>query len=352
MDIIFTTIKLIQIFSNILSRKFKLAGGGSVIYADKDIAHEIVNKVRIGGLWSGEVDMLSKSGRKFIVLLRVDAIIDESGATVGLVGMHTDITERKRAELTIQQQNNQLKELNAAKDKFFSIIAHDLKSPFSGFLNLTEIMATESKDFTQSEFIDFSQSLNESAVNLYKLLENLLEWASMQQGIMNFNLKTHNLFSLTSHSVVSILERAGQKGISIINQVDESINVSADEKMINTVFRNLISNAVKFTRKNGSITLDARSTENGMIEISVRDTGIGISEKELKKLFKIGEKVGSMGTDNELSTGLGLLLCKEFIEKHGGKIWVESEEKKGSTFFFTLTGSYTKYPVSEPGVNK
>jgi signal transduction histidine kinase len=230
----------------------------------------------------------------------------------------------------------QLSEINAQKDKFFSIIAHDLRNPMHGFLNLTMMMATESKDFTIAEFAKFSQALHDSAVNLHRLLENLLDWSIMQQGKMDFNLQKQNLSSMVSQNISTIIDNIKQKGISIINQVKDSIDVSVDEKMINTVLRNLLSNAVKFTRKDGTIKVNAKSSENGMIEISVSDTGVGISDVDMHRLFKIGEKVSSKGTDNEPSTGLGLLLCKEFVEKHGGKIWVESKENEGSTFYFTL----------------
>ncbi|MCX6149556.1 MAG: PAS domain S-box protein [Ignavibacteriales bacterium] len=265
-----------------------------------------------------------------------NAYMEIEGGKNVLLSIFRDISVRKLSELIIQQQNNQLQELNASKDKFFSIIAHDLKSPFQGFLNLTKIMATESQDFTISEFAEFSQALNESAVNLYKLLENLLDWATIQQGKKPFNLQRLNLKTMVTQNISTNMDRAKQKGISIINQVEDSINVSADEQMINTVLRNLISNAVKFTRKDGTITVNAKPIENEMIEISVIDTGIGISDKDLKRLFKIGEQVSSKGTEGESSTGLGLLLSKEFVEKHNGNIWVDSKENVGSTFYFTL----------------
>ncbi|MCX6149562.1 MAG: PAS domain S-box protein [Ignavibacteriales bacterium] len=281
-----------------------------------------------------ELHGIHKNGKEFPLELSLAEWETSNGKF--FTGIIRDITQRKQAENEIQKHNIQLSEINAAKDKFFSIIAHDLKSPFLGFLNLTEIMATESQDFTISQFAEFSQALNESAVNLYKLLENLLDWATIQRGKMDFNLQKHNLSKLVSQSISTIMDRAKQKGISIINLVEDSIKVSADEKMINSVFRNLLSNAVKFTRKDGTITVNAKSIDNGMIEISVSDTGVGISKDVVVKLFKVGEKIGSKGTEGELSTGLGLLLCKEFIEMHNGKIWVESKEEIGSTFYFTL----------------
>lgn len=247
-----------------------------------------------------------------------------------------DITDRKQAEEEIKRTNEELIKINAEKDKFFSIIAHDLRSPFSGFLGLTEIMAENTHTFSQPELADFSRLLNESARKLYQLLENLLEWAQMQKGSMSYTPKELSLSVTVAENVEHINLRAIQKGISIINEVGENQKVFADEKMISTILRNLLSNAVKFTRKGGKVTVSSKVISNDRIEISVNDTGIGISDTNIDKLFKIDEKVSSIGTEGEASSGLGLLLCKEFVEKHGGRIWVESELGKGSTFSFTL----------------
>ncbi|MDP3148538.1 MAG: CHASE domain-containing protein [Ignavibacteria bacterium] len=248
-------------------------------------------------------------------------------------------TERKREELIIQQQNDQLQELNATKDKFFSIIAHDLRSPFQGFLSMTEMMVENIGDFSEEELVKYLGELNKSTQNLYKLLQNLLDWAQLKKGSFDFTPKEFSLSATVSACIEHINKRAIQKGITIITEVAEDQKVFVDERMINSIFGNLLSNAVKFTRSEGKVTVKANNLSNGMVEISVEDSGVGMSERTLNKLFKIDEKVGSKGTDGELSTGLGLLLCKEFIEKHSGKIWVESEEGKGSTFNFTLPGN-------------
>jgi len=253
-----------------------------------------------------------------------------------VLGISRDITERKRAENEIKEKNEQLIKLNAEKDKFFSIIAHDLKGPFNGFLNLTELMADSNEKFSPDEFIEYSKLLNEAARSLYKLLENLLEWAQVQKGAINFTPKDSDLSKMVSQSIETIFQRALQKRISIINEIVHAQKVYADEKMISTVLRNLLSNAVKFTRTDGKAIVKSGSFDNDTIEVSVEDNGVGIAEKDIHKLFKIEEKVSSKGTDGESSTGLGLLLCKEFIEMHGGKIWVESELGKGSKFKFTL----------------
>ncbi|MFA6598267.1 MAG: transporter substrate-binding domain-containing protein [Ignavibacteriaceae bacterium] len=247
-----------------------------------------------------------------------------------------DITERKQSELIISQQNKQLHEVNATKDKFFSIIAHDLRSPFQGFLGMTKMMAENSGEFSTEESSKLSKEMNQSAENLFKLLQNLLEWARIQNGTMDFTPGDFVLKEIVDDNLEAIKQSAKQKGITITNEVTEELMVFVDERMLRSILSNLISNAVKFTRRGGEVTLKAKTVPNNLVEISVADTGIGLSESTLNKLFKIDEKVGRKGTDGEPSTGLGLLLCKEFVEKHGGKIWAESEKEKGSTFYFTV----------------
>lgn len=253
--------------------------------------------------------------------------------------MHTtarDITERKLAEEEIKIQNEKLLKLNAEKDKFLSIIAHDLKSPFQGFLNMTELMGESSDEFSAAEWVQNSKLLNKAAHNVYILLDNLLEWSKVKRGLIEYTPKELDLFKIVSESIDSISDRALQKGIAIITEIDNANLVFADERMISSVLRNLTANAVKFTRHGGKVTIKSARLGNGKIEIAVSDNGIGISEEKIAKLFKIEEKVGSLGTEGELSTGLGLLLCKEFIDIHDGIIWVESKENIGSTFSFCL----------------
>ncbi len=247
-----------------------------------------------------------------------------------------DITERKKEELIIQQQNEQLKELNSTKDKFFSIIAHDLRSPLHGFLGLTELMSTDIDNISTLEISTLAKEMNQSALNIFKLLQNLLNWARIQDGTIEFVPIYCNLKEMVNRIIETINPLAAKKGIIFLNRLPENQKVFADENMINTTLRNLLSNAIKFTNKGGQITINANLKENRLVEISVSDNGIGIPDDSVDKLFKIGEKVGSIGTDGEPSTGLGLILCKEFVEKNGGSIWVESEKGKGSTFFFTV----------------
>src|ERR1035437_830586 len=267
-------------------------------------------------------------------------------ANDNIIGIRTtvqDISNRKKAEeeisilaQTLRNSNEQLLKSISEKDKFFSIIAHDLKSPFLGFLGLTEMMSMQNEDFTKAELTENSKFMHESALTLFKLIENLLEWAQTQRGTISFTPQDLNLSDIAIQNIEIINQRALQTGITIINDVMVTEKVCVDIKMIDTILRNLLSNAVKFTRRDGKVIVRAKKTKGEMVEVSVSDTGVGISEEDIKKLFKIEEKVSSKGTDGELSTGLGLLLCKEFVEKHGGKIWVESEVGKGSKFIFTV----------------
>ena len=283
-------------------------------------------------------DVLLWNGVKISLELS-NTFLDIPGQQTLFLSVLRDVTERKQAEEGMKVRNEQLVKLNAEKDKFFSIIAHDLRSPFNGLLTLTELMSDSSENFTSEEFIENSNLLNEAANNLYKLLENLLEWAQVQRGSINFTPIDADLSKMVLQSIESVNQRALQKRITINNEIVGTQKVLADEKMIGTVLRNLLTNAIKFTRKDGKVIVKSERSNNGTIEISVEDNGVGMADKNIKRLFKIEEKVSSQGTDGEASTGLGLLLCKEFIEMHGGNILVDSKEGKGSKFSFTLQKS-------------
>ena len=248
-----------------------------------------------------------------------------------------DVTERKKAEAEIKLINEQLVKLNAEKDKFFSIIAHDLRGPFSGFLGLTELMAEELSSLTMDEIQVISVNLRNSATNLFRLLENLLQWAKMQRGKIPFDPEVIRLLPIVDESIATLLENAKRKEIEITYDIPDNLEIFADSNILQTVIRNLVSNALKFTHKGGKISVSAKATENKSVEISVKDSGIGMSREMVDDLFRLDAKTNRKGTEDEPSTGLGLLLCKEFVEKHGGKIWVESEEGKGTTFYFTIT---------------
>ena len=248
-----------------------------------------------------------------------------------------DITELKKSEEEIRLKNGQLNLLNAEKDKFFSIIAHDLRSPFNGFLGLTDILAEGLSDFSSDEIQKIAVALKNSATNLYMLLENLLEWSRMQRGLIIFDPEMFILKQKILGNLVSIIEDAYKKEITICYEIPDDIVVSVDDNMFGGIIRNLVSNAVKFTRKKGKITISANVKPNNSVEISITDTGIGMNKSMIDNLFRLDANISRKGTDGEPSTGLGLIICKDFIEKHGGKIWVESIEGNGSTFRFTIT---------------
>lgn len=260
----------------------------------------------------------------------------------------------KIIQYNLNQQNLLVEELSAAKDKlevinsekdkFFSIIAHDLRAPFNGFLGLTKIMAENITDFTLKEMQDMSHSMQKSAKNLFNLLENLLEWARMQRGVTEFKPEICSLDLLVKQIIDLSLEPAKQKNIRILNNIPVDCQIIADAPMLNSILRNLFSNAIKFTPKGGFVEIgitikkssDDWQSSDDYIIIYIKDSGIGMNSDTISKLFLIDQNVSSPGTENEPSSGLGLILCKEFVDMHGGKIWAESEEDKGSTFYFTV----------------
>jgi PAS domain S-box-containing protein len=247
-----------------------------------------------------------------------------------------DITDRKKAEAEIESKSNEVLRLMAEKDKFYSIIAHDLRSPFNVFLGFTQMMAEDLPRLRPEEIQLIAKMMRTSANNLYNLLENLLEWSRLQRGISNSNPKKLLLKKIITESISSVMPIANKKGIMVDIEIPGEITVFADENMLGSIVRNLTTNAVKYTEKGGNVSIAAKTVSGNSVEISVRDTGIGMSSTMVEDLFRLDVQTNRKGTDGEPSTGLGLLLCKDFIEKHGGKIWVESEEGKGSTFRFTL----------------
>ncbi len=253
------------------------------------------------------------------------------------------ISER---EAELQKSTLKLRELNATKDKFFSILAHDLRGPIGNFKLVSEMLHEEYDDFSEDERINFLRNMKDSSNNIYKLLENLLEWARSQSGNIIFEPREFNL-NYVVNSIKKLMKLSLEnKNIELINKLENEIDLIADPNLINTIIRNLLSNAIKFTPNGGKIEIGAvvipsndSKTSGNKINIYIKDNGVGMSEDKIKKLFKIEFNISTDGTNKEKGTGLGLILCKEFIEKHGGKIWVESEVGKGSTFYFSIPQS-------------
>lgn len=252
----------------------------------------------------------------------------------------TNLLQEKNRELEaankkLVESEHNLKDLNATKDKFFSIIGHDLRNPLNALIGFSELIAANSREFSKEDIHRYSVIINESAKNIHQLIENLLNWSRAQTGNIDFSPAHIPLSDFVSeiHKVLKI--NADNKNIRIDIDIPETIKVFADKNLLSTILRNLISNAVKFTTEGGKVFITAEE-DNGKILVSVTDTGIGMNQEQVDSLFTLGTSKSTPGTTKEQGTGLGLILCKEFIEMHDGEIWAESEQGKGSTFKFTI----------------
>ncbi|MCD6179303.1 MAG: CHASE domain-containing protein [Bacteroidales bacterium] len=246
-----------------------------------------------------------------------------------------DITEQKNAREKIIESEKRLKALNATKDKLFSIIAHDLKSPFNIILGYSDLLKSEYKQFEPHQRTKLINNIYESSKNAFNLVENLLLWANSQSDNIKLSKESLNLKKLIIESIEAHQFAAENKNITIEINVPPQLNINADKFTLQTIIANLFNNAIKFTYAKGKIIIDVKQIE-GAVEICITDNGIGISEEVLPKLFQVNDNISTLGTENEKGTGLGLLLCKEFVEKYNGKIWAESEPEKGSKFCFTI----------------
>ena len=299
----------------------------------------LIHQTMTGEHWeSVEIDIMHRDGSVKTVLWNSATLFSPDGRTViATIAQGQDISGRIQAEKLISLKNQELIVLNAEKDKFFSIIAHDLRSPFNSFLGFTRMMAEELPSLRLEEIQKIATTMMKSATSLYELLENLLEWSRLQRNLIHTNPEPGLLMPRISWSLQSVLESAQKKEIGIRYEIPEDLSVFADENMFGSVIRNLVSNAVKYTPRGGVITIAAKPVDGNYAEISVTDTGIGMSWEITSHLFDINHDTNRKGTENEPSTGLGLIICKDFIEKHGGTFSVESEEGKGSSFRFTIS---------------
>jgi two-component system sensor histidine kinase/response regulator len=288
-----------------------------------------------------EKEYYHKDGKVFPISIRVWLKRDKEGNPDRMWGIVRDITERKKVELIISKQNDELSKLNTDKDRFISILSHDLRSPFNALLGLSEVLKKEVRKLDIDEIENIAIDINTTGQRTYNLLEDILTWARAQQG--KIPCEPQNLsFSEICYDIHKTLNlTANAKSISLNYSNADHMTVFADKNMLKTVLRNIVSNAIKFTNSGGAINISAIQTDSD-ITISVLDNGIGIQPDNITKLFDISEYITTKGTAGETGTGLGLLLCKEFVEKHHGKIWVESEMGKGSDFKFTLPISIEK----------
>jgi PAS domain S-box-containing protein len=287
-----------------------------------------------------EVQLYKKNGEVIWVKDSGRIIKNEDDEIVFLDGILEDITLQKENELKIKESATKLKELNTSKDLLFSIISHDLRTPFNQFIGGTELLLTKLEEYDKNMLRKFLTLLNKEAVRSYRLLENLLQWSKTQRGLIKFDPRPIDLFEFVDELMKFYESMAEEKGIELNVKIPKSLHVYADKEMLSTILRNLVSNALKFTDKGGEVEVsvieknDMENMFSEYLEVSVSDTGIGIKEENISSIFSIDENKSN--SYKESATGLGLLLCKDFVERHNGEIWVESEYGKGSTFYFTI----------------
>ncbi len=322
----------------------------------------IINKEEIG---------FDENDRKRVMSTSKVPYYDTEGNIAGIVGIGRDITKQKIAEKQLREQaqnlqevnvileerqekiqqqseelnkqaqnlkktNTQLEHLNTTKNKFFSIIAHDLKNPFQAIFGFSELLMRNYEDFDDTQQMELLTMIKSSSESAFNLLENLLQWARTQTDRIKYNPANINLAELIQQNIELSQASAENKQISLISEIEGDSGVYADKNMINLVIRNLLSNAVKFTNEEGTITIRCYEKNKNEIAVSITDTGIGVSKENIKKLFRIDEYFSTSGTAGESGTGLGLIICKEFVEKNKGSISIESELEIGTTFTFTL----------------
>lgn len=295
---------------------------------ERDIFLKIDKQVLENGIENiNEETLTVRGGETRIISTKKTRFLDADNKKY-LVGVIHDITDRKKTE-------NSLKELIATKDKLFSIVAHDLRSPFNSIIGFSELLIENSNDILLEDSEQYIKIINSSAKNTLILLDNLLNWAKSQTGQLSFNPEKI-LFSEVAQEIITLSKSiAKSKNIALECSCTDNIEIYVDVNMLNTVLRNLISNAIKFTNVGGHIKVSA-ALKQDHVEITISDNGIGIPKEKCNELFSIASNTTTPGTADENGSGLGLVLCKEFIQKNNGDIWVESEENKGSNFIFTL----------------
>lgn len=287
-----------------------------------------------------ELQNYRKNGELFWNRLSINPVHNEQGELGHFVGIQSDITLQKENQVALQKSRAELQELNANKDKLFSIISHDLKSPFHSLMGFSEIFSSDLKLYSHEDLQEFGTHVYTATKSLYSLLENLLQWSQIQTGKMEFNPMVLDT-SVVLNEVIGLLQgNAMQKNIELVPELTPYGWILADMVMVQLIFQNLISNSLKFTESGGKVNVKSNIDEK-MVNLLVIDNGIGISSEHVKNLFKVGEQVTTLGTAQEKGTGLGLILCKELLDKNGGTISVTSQLGKGTEFL-------VKFPLAQP----
>ncbi|MGE5498908.1 MAG: PAS domain S-box protein [Syntrophothermus sp.] len=279
--------------------------------------------------------VMMKNGSVRYFLTIKGPVMDENGKVHGLFGIAKDITDRKLNEIRMTKNAEEMQALNTAKDKLLSVVAHDLRGPFMGFVGLTEDLANHISELSEEEITEYAHVMNSTARKINELLSNLLEWSRLQTGKIEFDPVEVDLNEIAGNIISLFASAAAGKSITIMNNINAGTRVSADKNMTSAIIRNLISNAIKFTGTGGKITLSSEPA-GGFIRVAVSDTGTGMSEMTMKKIFRTDTIFTSKGTQQEEGSGFGLVLCREMVDKNGGSMTVESAPGKGSTFYFTL----------------
>ena len=323
-------------------------------FAGEKMHPERINKKKDGTLFPTEIHTkIFSIGDEKIIITYIRDITERKIAEVELQRFNEELQLNKEMleekivlldKLNEQLKNSErkLQELNDSKDKFFSIIAHDLRSPFNGLLGFSDFLANEIEDLEKEDIKKFAGEINKAANNLFKLLNNLLDWSRLQTGTMKFQPQMIDIADIASEITNLMKGNAIKKKIELVNSIQKSVEVFADSNMIHSIIRNLVSNAIKFTDAGGTVKLSL-SNSGKIVEVSVTDDGVGIPEEKISNIFKIGNYKSTLGTSDEKGSGLGLILCKDFVERHNGKIFCESSTgekgKRGTKFTFTLPKS-------------
>ena len=318
--------------SKIIGKRF----AGYIPTAEKSIYNAFINHIfSTTEKQSCELSIVNKDKREYYVLLEgmiLDNMLEsEPNCQIAII----DLTGHRKAVEALSKSSEELKLLSSAKEKLFSIIAHDLRGPFQSLLGASELLATDIDKLSHEEIVLFSKGLNNNLNSLYRLLENLLQWSLMQRNMLVYKPVIFNLNDLACKILEISEQSAVNKEIAITNSLNPGIFVFADSDMIRSVIHNILMNAIKFTPQKGKIIISSKENAD-TIEVSIKDSGVGVESGDSYKLFNFDTFITTKGTNGEKGTGLGLPLCKEFVERNNGRIWVESELGKGSEFSFSL----------------
>ncbi len=311
-----------------------------IIYPDD--LHRVINELKnlyrnpVNDYGALEYRILHKQGSIIWIRNKITVVRNKQGGIEKIFGLVNDISESKKNEERLKKYGEELKELNKAKDRFISIVSHDLRSPFNSILGFTDLLLNE-PDVTEEEKTQYVKYIRESSFNLLSLVNSLLDWTRLQTGRIEFEPERLDARLIITRAIHMLSGAAMKKDIDLRSEVDSSLYIKADENLMLQAFNNLVSNAIKFTKPGGRILISATFPEQkNVVQFSVKDDGVGIEKNNIAKLFKVDTKFTLAGTAGEKGSGLGLSLVQEIIQKHGGKIWVESEVGRGSDFKFTI----------------